>query len=293
MKTKRRHFEEFRIQGPGLDLRLGQRTLLMGILNITPDSFSDGGLFLDPDKAVRRAEKLAAEGADLIDIGGESSRPGANPVSAEEEIRRVIPVIKRLSKSLSIPISIDTTKAAVARRALDVGAALINDTSALRFDADMAPLVAERGAAVILMHMQGGPRDMQSQPVYTDVVREIGDFFRERLNFAEQAGVSRERTILDPGLGFGKTVEHNLQILSRLDEFLAIGRPILIGPSQKSFIGHLLDLPVGKRMEGTAAAVVAGVLHGALMVRVHDVQSMARVVRVAEAIRDVGRDQSL
>ena len=290
MKTTRQNFEEFRIRGPGVDLCLGRRTLLMGILNVTPDSFSDGGLFLDPGKAVRRAETLAAEGADLIDIGGESSRPGADPVSEEEEIRRVVPVIERLSKSLSIPISIDTTKAVVARRALDAGAGLINDISAFRFDADMAPLAVEKNVPVILMHMQGRPGNMQAQPVYTDVVREIGDFFRERLKIAKQAGVSLNRIVLDPGMGFGKTVEHNLQILSRLDEFLALGRPILIGPSQKSFIGHLLDLPVGERMEGTAAAVVAGVLHGASIVRVHDVRVMARAVRVAEAIRDAGRD---
>lgn len=275
----------FHLRGPGLDLVFGPRTLLMGILNITPDSFSDGGLHFKPDEAFRRAEALAEEGADLLDVGGESSRPGADPVSVEEEIRRVVPVIERLSKRLPIPISIDTVKAEVARRSLAAGARIINDISALRFDPEMAPLAAREGVPVVLMHMQGSPKSMQVRPVYSDVIREIGDFFESRMQGAEQAGISRDRIILDPGIGFGKTPEHNLEILSRLDELAAIGVPLLIGPSRKSFIGHVLGLPVEKRLEGTAAAVAVGVLKGASIVRVHDVEAMARVVRMVDAIK--------
>ena len=274
-----------RLQGPGLDIPLGPRTLLMGILNVTPDSFSDGGRFLKTADAVRRAETLAEEGADLIDIGGESSRPGSDPVPIEEEIRRVVPVIEELGKRLSIPISIDTYKAEVAQRALAAGARIINDISALRFDPGMAALAAREGVPVVLMHMQGRPKDMQVRPVYTDVVREIMDFFETRLRFAEQAGLSSDRIVLDPGIGFGKTVDHNLEILSRLDEFRSLGRPLLIGPSRKSFIGEVLGLPVEERIEGTAAAVAVGVLNGASIVRVHDVKAMARVVRMVEAIQ--------
>lgn len=259
----------------------------MGILNITPDSFSDGGLFLNADDAVRRAQAMAEEGADIIDIGGESSRPGADPVPMQEEIRRVIPVIERVAKHLSIPISVDTHKAEVARRALSAGARIINDISALRFDPEMAPLVAREGVPVVLMHMQGTPSDMQLHPVYADVIREIMDFFEARLRWAEQSGLSRDQIVLDPGIGFGKTVDHNLTLLSRLSEFRRIGCPLLIGPSRKSFIGQVLGLPVEERIEGTAAAVVVGVLNGASIVRVHDVKVMNRVVRMVEALQGV------
>jgi len=275
------------LQGPGLDLSLGPRTLLMGILNVTPDSFSDGGLYLKTDEAVRRGETLADEGADLIDIGGESSRPGADPAPVEEEIQRVVPVIERLAKRLAIPISIDTRKTEVARRALAAGARIVNDISALRFDPEMAPLVAQEGVPVVLMHMQGTPKTMQARPVYTDVIREIRDFFETRIQWAEQSGISRNSIVLDPGIGFGKTAEHNLEILSRLGELGASGRPLLIGPSRKSFIGRVLGLPVEERLEGTAAAVAVGVLNGASIVRVHDVKAMGRVVRMVEAIERV------
>jgi dihydropteroate synthase len=274
----------FRLQGPGLDLELGSSVRIMGILNITPDSFSDGGRFLKTDDAIRQAETLAEEGADLIDIGGESSRPGAAAVPIEEEIRRVVPIIEQLVKRLSIPISIDTTKAEVARRALAAGARIINDISALRFDPEMAPLAARDGVPVVLMHMQGTPKDMQVHPVYADVVREISAFFETRIRFAEQSGISRERIVLDPGIGFGKTIDHNLEILARLDEFRSLGRPLLIGPSRKSFIGQVLGLPVEERLEGTAAAAAVGILNGASIIRVHDVRAMNRVARMAKAI---------
>lgn len=279
-----------RLQGPGLDLDLGSRVLLMGVLNVTPDSFSDGGRFLETDDAIRQAETLAEEGADLIDIGGESSRPGAVAVPIEEEIRRVVPVIERLARRLRIPISIDTTKAGVARRAVAAGARIINDISALRMDPDMAPLAAREGVPVVLMHMQGTPGDMQAHPVYDDVVREISAFFETRIRFAEQSGISRERIVLDPGIGFGKTIDHNLEILARLDEFRSLGRPVLIGPSRKSFIGRVLELPVEERLEGTAAAVAVGILNGASIIRVHDVRAMGRVSRMAKAIERFRHD---
>ena len=277
----------FHLRGPGLDLSIGPRALLMGILNITPDSFSDGGLFLKTDEAIRRAEALAEEGADLLDIGGESSRPGADPVPAEEEIRRVIPVIERLAKRLTIPISIDTVKADVARRALAAGARIVNDISALRFDPEMTSLVAREGVPVVLMHMLGTPKIMQAHPVYADVVLEIRDFFETRIQWAERSGISRDRIVLDPGIGFGKTTGHNLEILSRLGEFVTIGQPLLIGPSRKSFIGQVLGLPVEERGEGTAAAVAIGVLNGASIIRVHDVKAIGRVVRMVEAMKRV------
>ena len=256
----------------------------MGVLNITPDSFSDGGRFLKTDDAIRRAEALAEEGADLIDIGGESSRPGSKPVPVEEEIRRVVPVIEQIANRLTVPISIDTTKAAVARQALAAGARIINDISALRFDPEMARLAAREAVPVVLTHMQGTPNDMQAHPVYADVVREITEFFETRVRFAEQAGITRERIVLDPGIGFGKTTDHNLEILARLDEFRTVGCPLLIGPSRKSFIGRVLSLPVEERLEGTAAAVAVGILNGASIIRVHDVRAMARVARMVEAI---------
>ncbi|HEY5648534.1 MAG TPA: dihydropteroate synthase [Nitrospiria bacterium] len=261
------------------------RVLLMGILNVTPDSFSDGGDFLRPEDALRRAEEMVRLGADILDVGGESSRPGAEPVPSEEESLRVVPVIEQISSKLDIPVSIDTTKADVARRALDAGAVMVNDISALRFDPEMAPLVARTGAAVALMHMKGSPRDMQKDPVYDDVLGEIGAFFRERAAFAEKNGIAPEKIILDPGIGFGKSVEHNLQILSNLEVFKELGYPLLVGPSRKSFIGRVLDLPVDERLEGTAAAAAVSVMKGAAILRVHDIKPMKRVVRLAEAMQ--------
>jgi len=257
----------------------------MGILNVTPDSFSDGGRYLDPDAAVARAKEMAAEGADIIDIGGESTRPGAEPVGADEELRRVLPVIERLGGDCP-PVSIDTSKAAVARAALAAGASIVNDVTALRGDREMAAVVAESGAGLVLMHMRGEPRTMQKNPRYDDVVGEIGAFFEERLDFARRAGIAPEQIVLDPGIGFGKTLSHNLEILRRLGEFLRLGRPVLVGPSRKSFIGHILGTPVEQRLEGTAAAVAAAVLGRASVVRVHDVKEMRRVALVAEAIRE-------
>ncbi len=273
-------------------LDLGRRTCIMGVLNVTPDSFSDGGRFFDPAAAVAQGERMAAEGADIIDIGGESTRPFSEPVAIEEEIRRVVPVIVALAARIRIPISVDTTKAAVARRALDAGAAMINDISALRFDPDLASVGAEFGVPVILMHMRGEPRSMQVAPHYDELVTDIRGFLREAAAVAEGRGIPRERLIVDPGIGFGKTLEHNLQLIKRLPEFAALDLPILVGPSRKSFVRRLVkpegaeeipaSLPVVET--GTQAAVAASVLNGAHIVRVHDVANTVATVKVADAI---------
>ncbi|HDH99513.1 MAG TPA: dihydropteroate synthase [Firmicutes bacterium] len=260
------------------------RALIMGVLNVTPDSFSDGGLFLRTEDAVRRAEEMAQEGADIIDIGGESSRPGAEPVPLEEELRRVIPVVREVARRLSVPISIDTYKAEVARRALEEGASIVNDISALRFDPDMAEVVARRRAPVVLMHMKGTPRDMQRNPYYEDVLGEVEGFLRERKEAAVGMGIPEENIILDPGIGFGKRVQDNLQLLKNLDRLVALGSPVLVGTSRKSFIGAVLDLPVEERLEGTLATLVLAVAKGAKILRVHDVRPAVRVVRMAEAV---------
>ena len=260
------------------------RTLIMGVLNVTPDSFSDGGLFLRPDDALRRAEEMASEGADLIDIGGESSRPGAEPVPLEEELRRVLPVVREVARRLPLPISVDTYKAEVARKALEEGASIVNDISALRFDPKMAEVVADHRAPVVLMHMKGTPRDMQRNPYYEDVVGEVEAFLKERREAAVRAGIPEGNIILDPGIGFGKRVEDNLQLLKHLDRLVALGNPVLVGTSRKSFIGAVLDLPVEERLEGTLATLVLAVAKGAKLLRVHDVRPAVRAVRMAEAI---------
>jgi dihydropteroate synthase len=265
-------------------LDFGKRPYIMAILNVTPDSFSDGGHYFNIDRAVKHAKMMAAEGADIIDIGGESSRPGSEPVLLEKELERVIPVIKALSKEIDIPISIDTYKAEVAKEALNAGASIINDISGLRFDPLMAKVAAEAGCPVIIMHMKGTPRDMQKRPVYKDVVKEITAFFKERISFAVKNGIKKNKIIIDPGIGFGKTVVHNLEIIKRLKEFRKLGVPILIGPSRKSFIGRILNADVDKRLEGTAAAVAIGIANGANIVRVHDVKEMADVAKIADAI---------
>ena len=270
-------------------LHLSRRTHVMGILNVTPDSFSDGGRFLRLDDALRRAEEMVAEGADLIDIGGESSRPGSAPVALDEELHRVIPVVEALAGRISVPLSVDTYKAEVARRALDAGAALVNDISAMRFDPAMKELIAERGVPVILMHMRGTPRDMQISPFYEDVIGEIGVFLRERIAEAVSAGIAQSSIVVDPGIGFGKRVADNLEIVRRLDAFHALGCPILLGPSRKSFIGKVLDVPSEERLEGTAAVVALSVLRGAHLIRVHDVRQMVRVARMVEAIEHGGK----
>lgn len=264
----------------------------MGVLNVTPDSFSDGGRYLLLDRALAHAERMAEAGADLIDIGGESTRPGAPVVPLDDELRRVIPVIERVAARCRVPISIDTSKAEVARRAIEAGAAMINDVTALVGDPAMAGVAARAGVPVVLMHMRGTPRTMQRRPRYRALMDDLLRFFRERIAAAVAAGIDRRRIIIDPGIGFGKTLAHNLEILRRLGVLSRLGQPILIGPSRKSFLGKLTGQPVGqspgesndRRLEGTAAAVTAAVLHGAQLVRVHDVAEMVRVVRVADAI---------
>ena len=251
----------------------------MGVVNVTPDSFSDGGLFLDADAAVAHGEQLRREGADILDIGGESTRPGAEPVSAEEEIRRVIPVIERLEGT----ISIDTSKAEVAMAALDAGATIVNDVSALRFDPAMAE-VAARADAVCLMHMLGEPRTMQEDPRYGDVVSDVKAFLEERLEFAVAAGIEERKVWLDPGIGFGKTVEHNLELLRRLGEIVAIGRPVVVGTSRKSFLGRITGKPEGDRLPGTIATNVMALERGASVFRVHDVSQVADALKVAGSV---------
>ena len=259
--------------------------LVMGVLNVTPDSFSDGGRFSKADEALRAAELMAADGADLIDVGGESTRPGSLPVAPDEQIARVVPVIAAVRRRLDLAVSIDTTRAAVAEAALDAGATLVNDISAGRDDPDMLPLVAARGAAVILMHMQGTPATMQIDPRYADVTSEVLEFLRERLGAAVAAGVDRRRVLLDPGIGFGKTLEHNLELLRRTSDLAAIGQPLVIGTSRKGFIGKAIGEPDPlRRTYGTAATVTWAIANGAAVVRVHEVGAMAQVVRMTRAI---------
>jgi dihydropteroate synthase len=257
----------------------------MGILNVTPDSFSDGGRYADPERALVHAREMAAAGADILDIGGESTRPGAAPLSEDEELRRIIPLIERLATELTVPISVDTYKSAVARRALDAGAAIVNDISGLRFSPDMGEVVAKAGAALILMHIKGTPRDMQQNPVYDDVIGEILSYLEEGIRIAVKAGVDPERIMIDPGIGFGKTLEHNLTILDRLDEFRSLGRAVVLGTSRKKFIGTILSIPeADQRLHGTAATVALGIERGAAVVRVHDVGPMVQVARMADAV---------
>jgi dihydropteroate synthase len=258
----------------------------MGILNVTPDSFSDGGLFQDPEAAVERGLALAADGADIIDVGGESTRPGADEVPVAEEIRRVIPVVAGLRKRSQALISVDTTKSEVARRAIEAGADIINDVSALRFDPDLAGVIAEARVGLILMHMKGTPRTMQVAPFYEDLLAEVRGFLDSRLQEAVAAGISAESVLLDPGIGFGKRVEHNLTLINRLEVFADLGRPLVLGSSRKSFIGKILNAPPQERLEGTIASAVFGVVRGAHILRVHDVREVGRAVRIAEAIRD-------
>jgi dihydropteroate synthase len=269
---------------------LNERTLIMGVVNLTPDSFSDGGLLPDAHAAVEHALRLVEEGADILDIGGESTRPGSDFVSLDEELSRVMPVVEELVGLTDTPISIDTTKAEVARRALDAGCAMVNEISAMRLDEEMLPIVIDKGVPFCLMHMQGMPKDMQVEPRYDDVIGEIAAFLRERAEAALEAGADPGNIILDPGIGFGKTLEQNLEIIRRLGEFKSLGYTLILGPSRKSFIGKILDLPVDERVEGTAAAVALGIANGADIVRVHDVKEMVRVARVADSITAKGRN---
>lgn len=270
----------------GITLDFSKKTYIMGVLNVTPDSFSDGGLYLDREIAVEHALKLIDDGADIIDIGGESSRPGSMPVSTEEEIRRTIPVISELAKRIKTPISIDTYKAEVARQALDAGASIVNDISGLRFDPGMAAVIAENDIPVILMHIKGCPNNMQSSPSYEALIPEIIDYLRGSIQLCRQAGIPEQNIILDPGIGFGKTFEHNLEIIANLKEISLLGRPIAIGVSRKAFIGKILgDLPSSQRLEGTASAVAISVFNDANIVRVHDVAEMSKVVKIADAVK--------
>ena len=264
----------------------------MGVVNVTPDSFSDGGKFFDCDSAVAQGEKLTAEGAAIIDIGGESTRPFSDPVTIEEEIRRVVPVIEKLSKRIAIPISIDTTKAEVARRAIEAGAAIINDVAALRFDPELAAVAVKYNTPVILMHMLGDPKSMQNSPRYDNLIQEIRDFLEDALNRAVNLGISPDKIILDPGIGFGKTVEHNLLLINHLQSFASLNAPILIGSSRKSFIRTILKNPKSKDLQpdlplveiGSQAALAASILNGAHIVRVHDVAGTVATAKIVDAI---------
>jgi dihydropteroate synthase len=265
-----------------------ERTLVMGILNVTPDSFSDGGRFLDRAAAVAHATRMVEDGADILDVGGESTRPGSNAVSVDEELERVRPVIERLAElHPAIPISIDTRKASVAAEALTAGAAIVNDVSG-GADPDMFDIVKERDAAVVLMHMRGDPKTMQDSPRYDDVVGEVHEYLRQRIEAAELAGIDPERIAIDPGIGFGKDLEHNLELMRRVDVLLDLRRPVLVGPSRKRFLGTILDVPEDDRVEGTIGAVVWLVSRGAHLARVHDVKEVVRAVRVADAIARAG-----
>ena len=267
-------------------LELGEKPVIMGVLNLTPDSFFDGGKYFDPEKALGRAEQMAEQGAQIIDVGGESTRPGSDPVPMEEEIKRVIPVLKKISARLpKTVISIDTQKSEVAKQAVDSGASIINDISALGADTQMAKVAAETKAALVLMHIRGTPKDMQQDPVYEDLFGEIIKFLKERMEKAIEAGVDPEKIIVDPGIGFGKTVEHNLELIRDLWRLRTLGRPVLLGPSNKSFIGKVLNAEKDDRFEGSAASAVAGILSGADIIRVHEPGKMKKFVSMAAAIK--------
>lgn len=268
------------------DFDFSQRTYIMGILNITPDSFSDGGLFFDREAAVEQALRMEADGADIIDIGGESTRPGAAKVSEREEIKRVVPVIESIAHRVNVPISIDTYKSAVAGAALKAGASMINDISGLRFDPKMAGVAARHKVPAVIMHIKGTPVNMQKNPVYAALIPEITDYLYEGIVIARAAGIPDDMIILDPGIGFGKTVADNLEIIKCLNEFAGFEKPILLGHSRKSFIGKILgDLSVSERLEGTAAAAAIGIFNGANIIRVHDVAEMSRVAMIADRIK--------
>ncbi|UCE74847.1 MAG: dihydropteroate synthase [Methanomassiliicoccales archaeon] len=265
-------------------LEFGKRTMLMGIINVTPDSFSDGGRFFDSKVAISHAKRLAKEGADIIDIGGESTRPGSEPVTSEEEQMRVIPVIEGIADEVEVPISIDTCKSEVAKAALDAGACMINDISATRFDPKIVDVAAQNNVPIILMHMKGTPKDMQRDPTYGSLIDDIKEFLRERIDFVQSKGVKRASIIVDPGIGFGKTTEHNYEIIRRLGDFKELELPILIGTSRKSFIGNTLGLDVNERLEGTLATITMCIMNGADIIRVHDVKEVQRAARMTDAI---------
>ena len=279
------------LQIKGKKYDLSQKIWLMGVINTTPDSFSDGGLYLQPREAVKRALDLITQGADIIDIGGESSRPGSDPITSDEEKQRVLPVIRGLRKETDILISIDTTKADVAHAALEEGADIINDISALRFDPQMTALAARKNVPIILMHMKGTPKNMQFDPYYENVFTEIRDFFIERISMATAQGINAQNIILDPGIGFGKRLNDNLALINNLGFLKELSRPVLIGVSRKSFIGAILDLPVEERLEGTIAASLLSMVNGANILRVHDVGAVKRAIRVAQRILSEGQGE--
>ncbi|MGB2601559.1 MAG: dihydropteroate synthase [Candidatus Omnitrophota bacterium] len=265
-------------------LPIGERTCIMGVLNVTPDSFSDGGRYADLDQAVEEALKMAANGADIIDIGGESSRPGSRPVQASEEIDRVVPVIEALAKKINVPLSVDTYKSEVARVALAGGATIVNDIRALKGSVEMAGVISEFNAGAVLMHMKGSPENMQEDLRYGDLFEEVSGYLAEAIVIAEDAGIDPEKIIIDPGIGFGKTLEHNLLLLRDLRKLKQLGKPILVGASRKSFIGSITDKDVTDRAFGTAASVAVAIMNGADIIRVHDVSEMSDVARVVDAI---------
>ena len=279
------------IRAGGKKISLSSRSLVMGVLNVTPDSFSDGGQFLDPHFAVDQAQQMIADGVDIIDVGAESTRPGSHAIEVGEEVRRLRPVLQVLGRKCSVPISVDTRKAEVAKRALDWGVDMVNDVSALRFDMDLGHLVANTRAGIILMHMKGDPETMQDHCQYDNVVDEVKTFLQDRIEIAESYGIGREQIVIDPGIGFSKNTKQNLILLKGLAAFKSLGQPVLVGVSRKSFIGAVLNKPVGKRTMGTAAAVAMAVLHGARIVRVHDVEHMKDVVTMVSAIQDVHENE--
>jgi dihydropteroate synthase len=281
--------ESFQLKTPRRAIELARRTLVMGVINATPDSFSDGGTINSEEEGLRQAMKLLGEGADILDVGGESSRPGAEPVPLREELRRVVPLIRRIARETGIPVSIDTTKAEVARQAIDAGAEIINDITALRGDGRMARVAASAGVPVILMHMRGTPSTMQKEDLaYGSLIGEIRDFLEDRIEKASSSGIQTDNLIIDPGIGFGKNVDDNLRLLRHLGEFKALGRPICVGVSRKHFTGKITGVTrPAERIEGTAAAVTAAILNGANIIRVHDVGTMKRVAAMADAIRRV------
>jgi len=279
---------QFAIRCRKKTLTLGKRTLLMGVLNVTPDSFSDGGLFFDKEKAIAHGIKMVEEGADIIDIGGESTRPGSKPLELEEELRRIIPVIESLSKKVEVPISIDTYKSAVAQRAIEAGADIINDISGLRFDPNLAQVAARENTPLVLMHIRGTPETMQKDIYYESLFSEILLYLKGSIQMAESAGVDPQQIIVDPGIGFGKAAEDNFLIIKNLYEFRILGKPILLGTSRKSFIGKILNEAAGGRLEGTLSSIAIGVLNGAHVIRSHDVLQAKKAVIVADAIRLAG-----
>ncbi|MBL7068693.1 MAG: dihydropteroate synthase [Candidatus Omnitrophica bacterium] len=282
--SKRQKKEGLRIAWSRFSLDLDKRTYVMGVLNRTPDSFSDGGKYMSEESAVSYALNMARDGADIIDIGGESTRPGALPVDVNEELGRVIPVIKRLKALIDIPISIDTSKSHVAKAALENGASMVNDITGLKGDRDMAGVVARFDVPICIMHMKGSPRTMQISPQYDDLIGEIIASLRESIDLAAGAGIDEKKIIIDPGIGFGKTLEHNLKIIKELRRLTNLGRPILIGPSRKSFIGQILNSDVSERLTGTSSSVALAISNGANIVRVHDVREMVDCARVADSI---------